>query len=65
MVADDDLTLQERIERSSFVGCIAGALSFSEFEAGLRSAGFDGVRIVSTHEPMPGIHSAIVQATRA
>ncbi len=64
VVADDELSPAERDERGSYVGCIAGALSFSEFEAGLRAAGFEAVRITSTHEPMPGIHSAIVQATR-
>jgi SAM-dependent methyltransferase len=64
VVADDELSPAERDERGSFVGCIAGALSFSEFEAGLRTAGFEAVRIMSTHEPMPGIHSAIVQATK-
>jgi arsenite methyltransferase len=64
VVADDALSPAERDERGSYVGCIAGALSFSEFEAGLRAAGFEAVRITSTHEPMPGIHSAIVQATK-
>jgi SAM-dependent methyltransferase len=64
VVADDDLTLQERAERGSYVGCIAGALSFSEFESGLRAAGFEAVRIVSIDEPVDGIHSAIIQATK-
>ena len=35
IVADDSLTPAERAERGSYVGCIAGALSFSEYEAGL------------------------------
>jgi arsenite methyltransferase len=64
VVADDSLTPEQRGERGSYVGCIAGALSFSEFEAGLRAAGFEAVRIVSTDEPIEGIHSAIVQATK-
>jgi arsenite methyltransferase len=64
VVADDALTPEERAERGSYVGCIAGALSFSEFEAGLRAAGFETVRIVSIDEPVEGIHSAIVQATK-
>jgi arsenite methyltransferase len=64
VVADDELTPDERGERGSYVGCIAGALSFSEFEAGLRAAGFEAVRIVSIDEPAEGIHSAIVQATK-
>jgi SAM-dependent methyltransferase len=64
VVADDALTPEERAERGSYVGCIAGALSFSEFEAGLRAAGFEAVRIVSIDEPVEGIHSALVQATK-
>jgi SAM-dependent methyltransferase len=64
VVADDDLTPEERADRGSFVGCIAGALSFSEYEEGLRQAGFVDISITSTDEPMPGIHSAIVKAAK-
>jgi arsenite methyltransferase len=64
VVADDDLSLQERAERGSYVGCIAGALSFKEFEDGLTAAGFTDISIMSTDEPMPGIHSAIIRATK-
>ncbi len=42
IVADDRLTAEERAERGSYAGCIAGALSFSEFRAGLEAAGLDG-----------------------
>jgi len=34
IVAEDSLTPQQRAERGSYVGCIAGALSFGEFEDG-------------------------------
>jgi arsenite methyltransferase len=64
VVADDALSPPERAERGSFVGCIAGALSFAEYAEGLGAAGFTDVSITSTHEPMPGIHSAIVRATK-
>src|SRR5690348_5076708 len=40
VVADDDLGAEQRAERGSYVGCIAGALSFGEYQQGLRSAGF-------------------------
>src|SRR6266496_671423 len=43
VVADDDLTPAQRAERGSYVGCIAGALSFSEYEKGLTKAGFGDV----------------------
>jgi len=64
VVADDSLSPAERAERGSYVGCIAGALSFVEYEEELREAGFDDVSLVSTDEPAPGIHSAIVKAVK-
>jgi arsenite methyltransferase len=63
VVADNDLTSTERAERGSYVGCIAGALSFAEFEEGLQAAGFADISITSMDEPVPGIHSAIIRAT--
>ena len=65
VVADDALTPKERAQRGSYVGCIAGALSFGEYDAGLRAAGFEDVSITSTNETMPGIHSAIIKATKS
>ena len=44
VVAEDALTPEERAERGSYVGCIAGALSFGEYEQGLRDAGFADIR---------------------
>ena len=64
VVSSDELIPEQRAQRGSYVGCIAGALSFSEYARGLREAGFSDVSIVSTHEPMPGIHSAIVKASK-
>jgi SAM-dependent methyltransferase len=64
IVADDGLTATERAERGSFAGCIAGALSFTEFRAGLEAAGLTDVSIVPTHAEAQGIHSAIVRATK-
>src|SRR5947209_13351345 len=40
VVAEDRLSPDERAARGSYVGCIAGALSRSEYEAGLEAAGF-------------------------
>src|SRR6185295_15481763 len=65
VVAEDRVTEEERAERGSYVGCIAGALSKAEYEAGLRAAGFEGISLESIDEPMPGIHSAIVKATKS
>src|SRR5262245_59244028 len=63
VVAEDRLTPKERAERGSYVGCIAGALSFSEYERGLRDAGFTDISLESTDTPLEGIHNAIVKAT--
>ena len=41
IVAEDRLSPEERAERGSYVGCIAGALSKGEYEAGLEAAGFE------------------------
>jgi arsenite methyltransferase len=64
IVAEDHLTPAERAERGSYVGCIAGALSRTEYETGLASAGFTGVSVTFTHPVGDGLHSAIVKATR-
>ncbi|HEX5467996.1 MAG TPA: arsenite methyltransferase [Gaiellaceae bacterium] len=64
IVADDRLSPEERAERGSFAGCIAGALSKSEYEAGLEAAGFEDVSIELTHEVADGIHGAIVRAVK-
>jgi arsenite methyltransferase len=64
VVAEDRLSQEERAERGSYVGCIAGALSKSEYEGGLEAAGFEDVRVTFTHEVADGMHGAIVQATK-
>src|SRR4029453_10132299 len=43
VVAGDQLSAEDRAERGAWVGCIAGALSNAEYEAGLTAAGFTGV----------------------
>jgi len=64
VVAEDHLGEADRAERGSFVGCIAGALSFAEYEGLLRAAGFVGIEITPTHELTDGMHGAIVQARK-
>jgi arsenite methyltransferase len=64
VVAEDDLTAEERLERGSWVGCIAGALSFTEYRDGLGLAGFDAIELVPTHAVAEGMHSAIVRAVK-
>ena len=52
-------------ERGEWVGCIAGALSFEEYEQGLTAAGFVDVSLAPTHEVADGMRSAIIRATRS
>jgi arsenite methyltransferase len=64
IVAEDRLTASERAARGSYVGCIAGALSRTEYLDGLVAAGFVDVSVRFTHQAADGMHSAIVQATK-
>jgi SAM-dependent methyltransferase len=64
IVADDALTPGEREKRGSYAGCIAGALSISEFTDGLRAEGLTDVSVTPTHEAAPGMYSAIIRATK-
>ena len=64
IVAEDTLSPAERAERGSYVGCIAGALSKHEYEAGLEAAGFEQVSVEFTHQVADGMHGAIVKAVK-
>ncbi|GGD14973.1 arsenite methyltransferase [Nocardioides daphniae] len=64
VVAEDHLSPAERAERGSYVGCIAGALSRSEYLDGLAAAGFVDAEVEFTHEAAPGMHGAIIRATK-
>jgi SAM-dependent methyltransferase len=64
IVAEDRLTAAERAARGSYAGCIAGALSFAEYRAGLEAAGLTDVSVTSTHAVADGMVSAIVKATK-
>jgi ubiquinone/menaquinone biosynthesis C-methylase UbiE len=64
VVTEDHLTDDERAERGSYVGCIAGALSVAHYRAGLERAGFEDVAIEFTHAVGDGVHAAIVRATK-
>jgi arsenite methyltransferase len=64
IVAEDHLSPEERATRGSYVGCIAGALSKAEYEAGLDAAGFENVSVEFTHQVADGMHSAIIKAAK-
>jgi arsenite methyltransferase len=64
VVAEDHLTAADRSLRGNYVGCIAGALSISEYRDGLAAAGFTDIDISPTHQVADGMHSAIIRATK-
>jgi arsenite methyltransferase len=64
VVATNELSAEERAARGSYVGCIAGALSFAEYERELARAGFTGIALTTTHEVADGMHSAIIRAEK-
>ena len=64
VVAEDRLSRADRAERGSHVGCIAGALSASEYRDGLASAGLVDVEVEFTHAVADGMHGAMVRARK-
>ena len=64
VVADDALSPADRAARGDYAGCIAGALSFSEYAVGLAAAGLAGIELRPTHAVVPGMYNAVVRAVR-
>jgi SAM-dependent methyltransferase len=64
VVAEDRLTPDQRRERGDWAGCIAGALSRSEYLDGLAKAGFVDVTVHLTGEYADAMHAAIIHAVR-
>jgi SAM-dependent methyltransferase len=62
VVAANELAPADRAERGSYVGCIAGALSFEEYTQELSRAGFTEISIEPTHELADQMFGAIVKA---
>ena len=65
IVAENHLSPEDRAQRGSYAGCIAGALSKAEYEDGLHAAGFDQVSVEFTHEAAEGMHGANRQGRQA
>ncbi len=64
IVADDALTAEQRAERSSYAGCIARALTFSEFRFGLEAVGLTEVSLTVSHAATEGMYSVIVKSRK-
>jgi arsenite methyltransferase len=64
IVAEDALTPEQRADRGSYAGCIAGALSVSEFRTGLETVGLTDISITPSHTVTDGMISAIIKAAK-
>ena len=64
IVAEDQMSPADRAAAGSYAGCIAGALSRTEYLDGLAAAGFTDASVTFTHEAAPGMHSAIIRAVK-
>jgi SAM-dependent methyltransferase len=65
VVADPDMDDATRADMQQWTGCIAGALTRTDFEQELAAAGFDDVEIRETHRVHEHATSAIIRARLA
>jgi arsenite methyltransferase len=64
VIADPDMDEATRADMSQWTGCVAGALTRTEFEEALAAAGLDEVEIHETHRVHEHAGSAIVRARK-
>ncbi|MCG2801418.1 MAG: arsenite methyltransferase [Cellulomonas sp.] len=64
VVAEDHLSPADRLERGDFAGCIAGALTRTEYLDALDAAGFTEASVEFTHEVADAMHGAIIRAAK-
>ena len=62
IVADADMDAETRRDMAKWTGCIAGAITQSEFRSALEDAGFEDVEIRETHRVHDQAGSAIIRA---
>jgi arsenite methyltransferase len=65
IVADDSLTVDERAERGTYTGCIAGALTFSEYRSGLEAVGLEDVSLTVSHQVADRMFSVLIKARKS
>jgi arsenite methyltransferase len=64
VIADDDMDDATRADMQQWTGCVAGALTRTEYEAALAGAGLVDVEIDETHRVHEHAGSAIVRARK-
>jgi arsenite methyltransferase len=65
VIADPDMDEQTRADMAAWTGCIAGALTETEFRAALKDAGFEQIEIRDTHRVHEHAAAAIIRARKA
>jgi L-amino acid N-acyltransferase YncA/2-polyprenyl-3-methyl-5-hydroxy-6-metoxy-1,4-benzoquinol methylase len=64
VISGEGLDPRQRAEAERLTGCTIGTLTAAEYRSLLLAAGFTRITITPTSDAAPGLHSAIVQATR-
>jgi SAM-dependent methyltransferase len=64
VIADEDVDEATRADMAQWTGCVAGALTRSEFEQALLDAGLEDVEIAESHRVHDCAGSAIIRARK-
>jgi arsenite methyltransferase len=64
VIADPDMEAATRADMQAFTGCIAGALTRSQYQQMLTTAGFVEIEINETHRVHQSAGSAIIRARK-
>ena len=65
VIADEDMDETTKADMAQWTGCIAGALTQSEFTQALATAGFTDIEIRPTHRVHAHAQAAIIRASHA
>jgi arsenite methyltransferase len=64
VIADPDMDDETRTDMAAWTGCVAGALTESEFRQALRDGGFEQIEIRETHRVHEHAAAAIIRARK-
>jgi ubiquinone/menaquinone biosynthesis C-methylase UbiE len=64
VIADEDMDERTRADMAAWTGCVAGALTESEFRGVLEAAGFEEIEIRATHRVHEHAAAAIIRARK-
>ena len=64
VIAGDGTDSAQRTDAEQQVGCLNGTLTQAQYHDLLKAAGFTGIIVTLTYDAAPGLHAAIIQATK-